>query len=387
MIKVIRKINIEEEITPGYTAVSGVEPRHEEVTIDGVRSIIFLDSIKPLTKITYDRNGVPTATIQTSETTWEPTNIVDLGTQFDHRVSFLTFDLDQLEWNLMHDLNKRYNHYSFYLGITDPYGETSTWEFDGMMFEIPRKVTKEPGLYTFTLIVEEYTGDAYPGNIKQESPFYVERFVAKSFKGNVSPTGYRPEYDITLFDIETDQKASLTKPSINCTLADNGVLTLSSNSLGEKLDNFVTYFAFNPGDITSHLNLFTLFMTFKQGSRFCCSLFEKTNKDDDRDITTHPLVAWVPSEVYQNPGDWTVSVIGFLGRDDHINDPNEFNGDYYFYVSKEAQVHVNDSVLQQADLDRETILSVTLNLLTKNSQGIATADDSYYVLGEEANND
>ena len=384
MIKVIRKINMEELVTQPPTTISSTEVPYRVITIGDQESIVFLTSIKPATKITYSKTGMPRAEIEVGDGSWAATEIVDLGTQYDHRVSFLQFNLDELDWNMMSG-NKKYNNYSFYLVITDPNGESSTWEFDGETFEIPRKITKTAGIHSFTLVIEEYTKDAYVGNIQQEAPYFTERFVAKSFKGNVSPTGYSPEYDVTLFDLETNQLAALTKPSIHCTLADNGVLTLSNNVLGEKLDNFITYFTFKPADITAHLKSFTLFISFKQGDRFCASLFEKTDPGDYRDITTYPLVAWVPSEVYQNPGDWTVSVIGFMGRQDHINNPNEFNGDYYFYVSKETTVHVSDSIIQQSDLEKEAIVSVTLNLMTQQSEGILGADDSYYVLGGEDN--
>lgn len=367
MIKVVRKTNIEEIMTPVPSVVSvDIIP-----TIKVGDSYILQESVKPSTLITYDEKGNPDV------------QIVDLGTQFDHRVTFLEFNLDQLLWNLHKEDSEKYQHYNFLLGITNSRGETSMWEFDGGSFEIPRKITKEAGLYTFTLVIEEYRGDGIVGNIKEEALYYTERFVAKSFKGNVSPTAYRPEYDIILFDVETDQLASLTKPSIECTMTDNGVLTLDNNILGEKLDNFVTYFKFSPGRLSGHLDKFHIVMTFKQKDRFCCSLFEHVNTEDSNDITTHPLIAWIPSEVYQNPGQWTVSIIAFMGNMDHINDPNEFNGDYYFYVSKETTVTVEDNVLTQSDLDREPILSVTLELLTADGRAITTADDTLYTVESE----
>ena len=72
-----------------------------------------------------------------------------------------------------------------------------------------------------------------------------------------------------------------------------------------------------------------------------------------------------------------------MGNMDHINDPNEFNGDYYFYVSKETTVTVEDNVLTQSDLDREPILSVTLELLTADGRAITTADDTLYTVESE----
>ena len=72
-----------------------------------------------------------------------------------------------------------------------------------------------------------------------------------------------------------------------------------------------------------------------------------------------------------------------MGNIDHINDPHEYNGDYYFYVSKEAKVTVSDNILNQSDVNRDTILSVTLNLLTSEGDAIITADDGVYVAESE----
>lgn len=370
MIKVIRKVNIEEIMTPTPKTISQNTIPMKQIG----DSFIFLESIKPSVMINYNIDGEPDK------------QLVDLGTQFDHRVSFLEFDLENLLWN-KHKGNTKYGNYTFKLAITNESNtETSMWEFDGESFEVPRKITKNAGTYTFTLIIEEYQKDdssGEQGNIKISSPYFIERFVCKPFKGQVFPTGYRPEYDITLFEMETDQLSALTKPSILCSLTDSGILTLEKNTIGEKLDNFVTYFKFNPETITGHLNDFTLIMTFKNNNQFCCSLVERTSPTDEGDIKDYPAIVWVPSEVYQTPGEWTISVIGFVGNIDHINDPHEYNGDYYFYVSKEAKVIVSDNILNQSDVNRDTILSVTLNLLTSEGDAIITADDGVYVAESE----
>ena len=80
MIKVVRKTNIEEIMTPVPSVVSvDIIP-----TIKVGDSYILQESVKPSTLITYDEKGNPDV------------QIVDLGTQFDHRVTFLEFNLDQL---------------------------------------------------------------------------------------------------------------------------------------------------------------------------------------------------------------------------------------------------------------------------------------------------
>lgn len=405
MIKVIRKVNIEELIAPTPDVISSNIIDVQE--IDG--SFIFAESIKPSIEIKYDRDGYPTIEQNTPDGASEL--FVDIGVQFDHRVKFLNFNLEDLLWKgqkkeeqnklTTQEFLEQHNRYTFKLAISNENSkETTMWEFDGFTFEIPRIITKNPGVYNFTLIIEEYQRDDNEnkdaGNIKISSPYFIERFVSKPFKGRILPSSYRPEYDLTIFKLETDQLSALTKSNIPCSLNDEGLLiinnTTDGTAVGEKLDNFVTYFYFDWEKITSHLKDFTLIMTFKHKEQLCGSLIERidTSKDSkDTDLST--AIAWIPSEVYQTPGEWIVSIIGFAGNLDHINDPYEYNGDYYFYVSKEAKIYVSDNNLTQADMSRDTILSVSLRLLTSDNKAIITADDSIYTMknnaGEDLDND
>lgn len=141
-------------------------------------------------------------------------------------------------------------------------------------------------------------------NIKIDAPEYIERFVAAEFKGRVNPSIYRPEYDITADIVETDQEAALVKPKIECTLTDDGYFTSDVVELGQQYDNFIRYFKFNPRRITAHLNDFYVFAIFKKDDLFYYSLFERTNPDDPLDdySVSHPIIAWVPSGVYQSAG-------------------------------------------------------------------------------------
>ena len=117
-------------------------------------------------------------------------------------------------------------------------------------------------------------------------------------------------------------------------------------------------------------------------------MFEHVNATDSNDITTHPLIAWIPSEVYQNPGNWIISVIGFMGNMKDINNPNEYNGDYYIYISKEVTVTVVDNVLKQSDLNKEAILSVSsLGLLTANNEAIITKQGDFYTTSSTGGNE
>lgn len=100
--------------------------------------------------------------------------------------------------------------------------------------------------------------------------------MAAEIKGKVSPSIYNPDETIEVNFEETDQKAALTKPRIECTLTDDGHFTSDVTELGQKYDNYIRYFKFNPRRITAHLNDFYVFAIFKQNDLFCYSMFEHT---------------------------------------------------------------------------------------------------------------
>jgi hypothetical protein len=67
MIKVIRKINMEELVTQPPTTISSTEVPYRLITIGDQESIVFLTSIKPATKITYSKTGMPRAEIEVGD--------------------------------------------------------------------------------------------------------------------------------------------------------------------------------------------------------------------------------------------------------------------------------------------------------------------------------
>lgn len=109
----------------------------------------------------------------------------------------------------------------------------------------------------------------------------------------MTPSIYHPDYQIEADIVETDQKASLIKTQIECTLTDDGQFTSDVVELGQKYDNFIRYFKFNPRRITAHLNDFYVFAIFKQNDLFYSSLFEVTDPDDPLDdySASHPIIA------------------------------------------------------------------------------------------------
>ena len=263
-------------------------------------SIILLEPVKQSIEITYDALG------------HADKNFVHLGTQYDHRVTWLHFNLDKLIWNFNknydYDEETKYNHYTFKIAFTkvDDNADdiTTIWEFNGVDFEIPRGITKEAGLYRIVLIIEEYQKTPEISNIKIDEPEYIERFVTAEIRGKVYSSVYDPALDITAEITETDQTAALVKTKIECTLTDDGIFTSDSVELGQQYDNFIRYFKFNPRRITAHLNDFHMFAIFKQNDLFYYSLFETTKADDPLDdySASYPVIAWIPSGVYQSAG-------------------------------------------------------------------------------------
>lgn len=230
------------------------------------------------------------------------------------------------------------------------------------------------------LAIEEYQQDDFVGNIKEETPEKIERFVTKPVKGKVTASLFDPALEIEAAVVETDQEAALVKPKILCTLTDTGLFSTDEKELGQLHDNFIRYFKFNPRRITAHLNDFFVLLLFKKDDLFYYSLFERTVADDPLDdySASYPIIAWIPTGVYQSSGMWQVSVIAFAGNIEDINNPTEDNGDYYFYVSQPHKMKVAHNNLSFTDITKDPILSVTSNLLTEAGEIIIDTNDAIY---------
>ena len=354
-------------------------------------SFVLQEAVKQSIDVKYDSKGYAD---QTS---------INLGVQYDHRVTWLHFDLDDLIWNLdnedkggrvdkgqePYDYYHRNNFYIFKLAFTNQSTkETTIWQFDGYNFEIPRGVTKEAASYEIVLIIEEYQGDDFPGNI-EDTPDTIERFVARPIYGTVQSTFYDPSSDITATLEETNQLAALIKPQIQCTLTDIGLFASDEKELGQQYDNFIRYLKFNPNRITAHLNGFYLFALFKKGDLFYSSLFEKTHSGDSFDdhSQSHPVIAWIPTKVYESAGNWDVMIIGMAGSFEDINESSD-DGDYYFYVSNKLGMTVAPNKLKMNDItsvDINTVASIAWE--TKDGERIITQDGNYIRTTDDMTND
>ena len=103
MINVIRKQSV------GGTPRSIISNTDIEA-LDTGETLILLEPVKQAIEITYDELGHPDKTL------------VNLGAQYDHRVTWLHFNLDKLIWNLDAKRNytheTKYNHYTFKMALS-----------------------------------------------------------------------------------------------------------------------------------------------------------------------------------------------------------------------------------------------------------------------------
>ena len=376
MIKIIRKkpdtpVVVDEEDLISTTSI--------DVNYDGEGNPILLSPIKSLISISYDENGTPDK------------NNIPLGLQFDHRVTWLSFNLDNLLWG--RSKNKEYTNkdlydlYNFKMVVKGP-GGTNTWGFDGHTFEINNFITQSAGAYQFILIIEEKTTDEYQGNIDDSlidmSVNKPERFVAKSFTGLVESSSFSPFVEIKITEFPTDQDQSLIKPIIHCTLTDKGNLTSSNAYIGQKYDNLIRFLSFDKGQLSANLNDFYLIVCYLQGEKYTFSALEKSDNYDE--TTKNEWISWIPSEVFKIPGNVQMFVIGFLGDPNIVNKFDDPNSPYFFYVSNSVMLQVEDNFLTEEDLDADYgANAVTTNFTDYYGDVIYTADGEIFITKDGGN--
>ena len=103
MINVIRKTDTDTNTTPATISTRNI------ISVDTGDSILLTDPVKDLIEITYDAFGKPDV------------KSVVFGVQYDHRVTWLRFHLQQLIWNLGKHKglseDELYNLYTFKVAI------------------------------------------------------------------------------------------------------------------------------------------------------------------------------------------------------------------------------------------------------------------------------
>lgn len=345
-------------------------------------------SIKPAINIKLDAYGKPNITTS------------NLGIQYEHYSTWIHFDLSDLLWqiqtkynpddNVGYDEEHYYALYDFKLFFKHLATNTTTsWEFDGIDFQIPKEITSVPGEYEIALAIQEHLKDEEIGNIPDTEMDMRETFISYSWKGKIKESFFYPDLldGVETIEIDTNQLNALIKPAIDCSLADDGFFALQpgvSNSLGLYNDNFIRYLRFNPGQLTAHLQEFNLYALFKQNDNIHISMFEKTNMFDPKDDTTQPLIAWVPTEVFNSAGDWKAMIVALSTnyKTDNTNS-EDYTENFYRFLSDVITMKVEPGFIEDlvlvTDADEQYYTS---NFITADEE-VLIGDDNAILGGEE----
>lgn len=365
-------------------------------TTSGLSVFELTESIKPQINIKIDAYGQPNV------------GNINLGVQYEHYSTWMHFDLSELLWqintqynpmdNISYEEDYYYALYEFKMFFKHKTtGEVTSWEFDGIDFQIPWGVTQTAGQYEMALVIQERLQDDDEGNLPDDySPFddndsanenSRETFISKSWLGSVQESYFTPSL-ISLDNLpltDTSQTKALIKPAIDCILSDDGFFTLESgvsNNMGVYNDNYVRYLRFLPGKITAHLTEFYVFGVFKQNETIIPVAFEQTeaNKFDD---VMKPLIAWIPSEVFNSAGEWRLMIAAisknYVNNDPTTEDYTEF---FYRYLSDRITMTVDPGFIEDlhliVDADEQYYAS---DFVTADEQ-VIIGDDNAILRGE-----
>lgn len=349
------------------------------------------ESIKPTIFIKLDAYGRPNV------------KRVNLGVQHEHYSTWIKFDLTELLWNIKSFYNPQdemdydeeyyYALYDFKLVFrhleTD---EKTTWEFDGIDFQIPKELTATPGEYEIALAIQEILSDDDDPDVSGETPWMDgnvsdipddsrETFISYSWIGEVSPTFFKIDWldGAEWQEVDSNQLSALTKPAIDCLLADDGYFALVGKdySLGIYNDNYIRYLRFNPNQLTSHLQHFNLFVVFKQNEKWEISMFEKTNKEDKFDDSSQPLIAWIPTGVYDSAGEWRIMIVAMTKNYKTDNKESEdYTDNFYRFLSEPLTMEVElgfidaDNLVLKEDAEEKYYEYYSSDFITADEQVI-----------------
>jgi hypothetical protein len=316
------------------------------------------------------------------------------------------FDLSELLWQINSHYDPQdqtsyeeeyyYALYNFTLYFRNmDTDEIVSWEFDGIDFQIPHKLTEKVASYEIALVIQERREDEEEGNLPDDyNPFEVkeedtnyETFVSYSWKGIVSETYFTPDLLEGIESIQitdTSQTKALIKPAVDCRLADDGYFSLTSadTSLGMYNDNFIRYLRFNPGQITAHLNEFYVFAVYKQNDLRVTVPFEQT-ESGAFDDTTQPLISWIPSEVFNHPGQWRIMIAAisknYITEDEDSEDYTEF---FYRFLSDKITMTVDPGFVKDLHLVRNADEQYYVSDFITADEQVIIGDDNAILRGE-----
>lgn len=326
-------------------------------------------SIQSLKDVYYDKEG--------NRTEGETKYFASLGMQYDHRVSWLEFDLRNLLWGrdevgdpLLNPASAEtpawFSKYIFRLyfcwynwegaPVINPV--ETTFEFDGRRFYIPSEVTRNAGNFHIVLGIinrEEAEGESHHNVPNENETFVSDMFPGLVIKNCYDPTSFRPVF------ANTQQLKVLRKTPIACAMSDDGKLVLVDapdttkgvshhgrlyGKVGNQKDNYITYFGlgFTQEELATFpekLDGFTMFMVMRYEedgvTKVVGSHLEPTNDLDNYDDNYYDYIAWLPYEITKTSDIYQCMLIGFLEGEYYTDGVNTYTQEWLESQIEEQQ--------------------------------------------------
>lgn len=341
---------------------------------------------KKTVEIIYNSYGVPNL------------SAVDLGLHGDRNVTLLKLNFKDLLWNTADITN-----YQISLFV-DGSKVDSSFEMDNTnpMIIYPIDTTSlKVGTHEFVVSIMEKSKTS-GSNIDMGQEVYL----CRSFKGIINASDFSEP--VNIFDFAGISNKGLRRHQIEVMLADDGQFALKqaitseeqfSTDLGIQYDRFVSYICFNEStDITgkvTNLNKYIVFQNLTSDINYYVKLNTTSGHQHG---TENTLTAWVPPQVTEVAGAWTIYFVGinedksirFVSRsislsvlpttipydevnpERGINIPITFKLSFY-YVSTSTKVAEAYAILRNASLN-------ALKKITDTEQTIDLRQGEQYIL-------
>ena len=341
---------------------------------------------KKTVEIIYNSYGVPSL------------SAVDLGLHGDRNVTLLKLNFKDLLWNTADITN-----YQISLFV-DGSKVDSSFEMDNtnpiIIYPIDTTSLKV-GTHEFVVsIMEKSKTSGSNIDIGQEV------YLCRSFKGIINASDFSES--VNVFDFAGISNKGLRRHQIEVMLADDGQFALKqaitsdeqfSTDLGIQYDRFVSYICFNEStDITGKVTNLDKYIVFQNLTSDINYYVKLNTTSGHQHGTENTLTAWVPPQVTEVAGAWTIYFVGinedesirFVSRsislsvlpttipydevnpERGINIPITFKLSFY-YISTSTKVAEAYAILRNASLN-------ALKKITDTEQTIDLRQGEQYIL-------
>ena len=315
---------------------------------------------KKTVEIIYNSYGIPNL------------SMVDLGLYGDRNVTLLKLNFKDLLWNTADATN-----YQISLFV-DGNKVDSSFEMDNtnpiVIYSIDT-TNLAVGTHEFTVsIIENNKTSGSNIDIGQEV------YLCHSFKGTINASDF---YEATnIFDFTGISTKGLRRHQIEVMLADDGQFALKqaitsdeqfSTDLGMQYDRFVSYICFNEStDITGKVTNLDKYIVFQNLAREVNYYVKLNLTSGHQHEAQDTLTAWVPPEVTEVRGNWTIYFVG-------INEDKSIR-----FVSRSISLAVLPTTIPYSEVNPgKLLIPVTFKLsFHYNSDTPTDIPDAYAVLKE-----